>query len=49
MTDMGVFGGAERFYAELTDSYREKLAERAVSLYDGKSLRKWAEGSEIIV
>lgn len=36
MTDKGIFGAAERFYAELTDRYREKLVERAVSLYDGK-------------
>lgn len=28
MTDKGVFGAAERFYAELTDHYREKLVER---------------------
>ena len=27
MTDKGVFGAAERFYAELTDHYREKLVE----------------------
>ena len=40
MTDKGVFGAAERFYAELTDHYREKLAERAVALYDGKARRK---------
>ena len=25
MTDKGIFGAAERFYAELTDRYREKL------------------------
>ena len=36
MTDKGIFGAAERFYAELTDRYREKLVERAVSLYDAK-------------
>ena len=29
MTDKGIFGAAERFYAELTDRYREKLVERA--------------------
>ena len=40
MTDKGVFGASERFYAELTDRYREKLVERAVSLYDGKARRK---------
>ena len=26
MTDKGIFGAAERFYAELTDRYREKGA-----------------------
>ena len=30
MTDKGIFGAAERFYAELTDRYREKLVERAL-------------------
>lgn len=40
MAEKGVFGAAERFYAELTDRYREKLVERAVSLYDGKARRK---------
>lgn len=39
LSDKGVFGAAERFYAELSDTYREPLVERAVSLYDGKSLR----------
>lgn len=39
LSDKGVFGAAERFYAELSDTYREPLVERAVSLYDGKSFR----------
>lgn len=39
LSDKGVFGAAERFYAELSDTYRRPLVERAVSLYDGKSLR----------
>ena len=47
MTDKGIFGAAERFYAELTDRYREKLVERAVSLYDGKARRKHPDDSEI--
>ena len=49
MTDKGVFGAAERFYAELTDRYREKLTERAVGLYDGKAFRKQPEDGEILV
>ena len=49
MTDKGIFGAAERFYAELTDRYREKLVERAVSLYDGKSRRKHPDDSKIKV
>ena len=49
MTDKGVFGAAERFYAELTDHYREKLVERAVSLYDGKARCKLPDDSKILV
>ena len=49
MTDKGVFGASERFYAELTDRYREKLVERAVSLYDGKARRKHPDDSKIKV
>lgn len=49
MTDKGIFGAAERFYAELTDRYREKLVERAVSLYDGKARRKIPDDSKIRV
>ena len=49
MTDKGIFGAAERFYAELTDRYREKLVERAVSLYDGKARRKLPDDSKIQV
>ena len=40
MTDKGVFGAAERFYAELSDTYRQLLVERAIVLYDGKARRK---------
>ena len=49
MTDKGAFGAAERFYAELTDHYREKLVERAVSLYDGKARHKLPDDSKILV
>ena len=49
MTDKGIFGASERFYAELTDHYREKLVERAVSLYDGKARRKLPDDSKIQV
>lgn len=49
MTDKGAFGAAERFYAELTDHYREKLVERAVSLYDGKARCKLPDDSKILV
>lgn len=49
MTDKGIFGASERFYAELTDHYREKLVERAVSFYDGKARRKLPDDSKILV
>ena len=49
MTDKGIFGAAERFYAELTDHYREKLVERAVSLYAGKARHKLPDDSKILV
>lgn len=49
MTDKGIFGASERFYAELTDHYREKLVERAVSLYDSKARRKLPDDSKIQV
>jgi len=49
MTDKGIFGASERFYAELTDHYREKLVERAVSLYDGKARCKLPDDSKILV
>ena len=31
----GVFGAAERLWAELSDTYRELLIKRACELYDG--------------
>lgn len=49
MADKGIFGAAERFYAELTDRYREKLVERAVSLYDGKAHRRMPSDTHILV
>lgn len=49
MAGKGIFGAAERFYAELTDRYREKLAERAVSLYDGKAHRRIPSDTDILV
>lgn len=42
-------GAAERFYADLSDHYREMLVERAITVYDGRSLRKEPEDSEILV
>lgn len=32
-----LYGAAERFYAELSDSNRHRLVERACELYDGKA------------
>ena len=49
MADKGIFGAAERFYAELTNHYREKLVERAISLYDGKARRELPDDSKILV
>ena len=49
MTGKGIFGASERFYAELTDHYWEKLVERAISLYDGKARRKLPDDSKILV
>ena len=42
-------GAAERFYAELSDNYREMLVNRAVAVYDGNSLRKQPEDSDVLV
>lgn len=44
----GVFGAAERFYAELSDTYRRPLVERAVNLYDGKSLRNIQKRQQVM-
>lgn len=49
LSDKGIFGAAERFYAELTSHNRESLVERAVSLYDGNARRKQPEESETLV
>lgn len=35
--DRGVWGAAERFYAELSDTNRQALVERATTLYNGRS------------
>lgn len=35
-----VYGAAERFYAELSESNRDKLVSRALEVYDGDSMRK---------
>lgn len=35
--DRDLYGAAERFYAELSDSNRQRLVERACELYDGKA------------
>ncbi len=48
-TGKSTLGAAERFYAELSDKYREMLVNRAVALYDGKSIRERPEDSEILV
>lgn len=48
-SDKAIFGAAERFYADLSESNREQLVERAVTLYDGKSKRKVPDDSEILV
>ena len=38
-SDKAIFGAVERFCADLSESSRELLVERAVTLYDGKSKR----------
>lgn len=41
--DRDLYGAAERFYAELSDSNRRRIIERACELYDGKAERKIPE------
>lgn len=48
-SSMSTLGAAERFYAELSDNYREMLVNRAVAVYDGNSLRKQPEHSDVLV
>ena len=48
-SDKAIFGAVERFCADLSESSRELLVERAVTLYDGKSKRKNPDDSEILV
>ena len=47
MTDKGIFGTDERFYAELTDRYREKRVEVAVSTIAGRTRSNSQMHSEI--
>lgn len=47
--NMSVLGAAERFYAELSDNYREMLVNRAVTVYDGNHFREQPEDSEVLV
>lgn len=49
MADKGIFGAAERFFAELSENNQKLLVERAVAIYDGKARRKQPEDSEILV
>ena len=38
--EKSIYGAAERFYSELSENNQRLLVERAVSLYDGRALRK---------
>ncbi len=49
MADKGIFGAAERFFAELSENNQKLLVERAVAIYDGKARRKQPDDSEILV
>ncbi len=49
MADKGIFGAAERFFAELSENNQKLLVERAVAIYDGKARRKQPNDSEILV
>lgn len=44
-TDRDLHGAAERFYAELSDSNRHRIVERACELYDGRAECKVPEGN----
>ena len=44
-TDRDLHGAAERFYAELSDSNRHRIVERACELYDGRAECKAPEGN----
>ncbi len=35
-----VYAAAERYYAELSDNYREKLVNQACEMYDGSKRKK---------
>lgn len=43
--EKSIYGAAERFYSELSENNQKLLAERAVSLYDGKAFRKKPDDS----
>ena len=49
LANKSIFGAAERFYAELSDSNREMLVKRAVALYDGKAIREEPHDDDILV
>lgn len=47
--EKSIYGAAERFYSELSENNQKLLAERAVSLYDGKVFRKAPDDSKDLV
>ena len=47
--EKSIYGAAERFYSELSENNQKLLAERAVSLYDGKAFRKESDDSKVLV
>ena len=47
--EKSIYGAAERFYSELSENNQKLLAERAVSLYDGKAFRKEPDDSKVLV
>ncbi|MCM1331562.1 MAG: hypothetical protein NC248_03020 [Bacteroides sp.] len=47
--EKSIYGAAERFYSELSENNQKLLAERAVSLYDGKAFRKAPDDSKVLV
>lgn len=49
LASKSIFGAAERFYAELSDTYRELLVNRAVTLYDGRARRQEPHDEDVCV